>query len=71
VIFIGGSVERIPSALVSQLRDGGRLVTIEGSGHSASAHLYVKSGLSFSGRKIFNVATQPLPGFTVPKAFVF
>ena len=71
VIFIGGSVDRMPSALVSQLRDGGRLVTIVGSGHSASARLYVKRGSGFSGRKIFNVAAHPLPGFAEPKTFVF
>jgi len=71
VIFIGGSVERIPHAFVPQLKDGGRLVTTVGRGHSGSAFLYVKSGSSFSGRTIFNVAARPLPGFAKPKSFVF
>ena len=70
VIFIGGSVERIPDALVSQLKDGGRLTTIMGNGPSVSAQLYVKSGGALSGREIFDTTARPLPGFEEPRTFV-
>jgi protein-L-isoaspartate(D-aspartate) O-methyltransferase len=71
VIFIGGSVEVIPNSLMLQLSDGGRLVTVLGTGHAASAKLYMKSGSAFGERSIFNVAARPLPGFAKPKSFVF
>jgi protein-L-isoaspartate(D-aspartate) O-methyltransferase len=71
VIFIGGSVEHIPDALASQMKDGGRMVTIVGRGPAASARLYVKSGSILSGRKIFDAAAPPLPGFAAPEQFLF
>jgi protein-L-isoaspartate(D-aspartate) O-methyltransferase len=70
VIFIGGSVEAVPDVLVSQLADGGRLVAIVGSGLSASACLYVRSGSSIGGRAVFNASAHPLPGFATPRTFV-
>jgi protein-L-isoaspartate(D-aspartate) O-methyltransferase len=63
VIFIGGSVDEIPSALFDQLKDGGRLVVVEGHGLSGFATLYVKDGEFVSGRKGFNLSVKELPGF--------
>ena len=41
-IFIGGAVEQVPPALFDQLKDGGRLVVVEGFGNSGVAKLYLK-----------------------------
>jgi protein-L-isoaspartate(D-aspartate) O-methyltransferase len=71
VMFIGGSVQRIPHPLVSQLKDGGRLVAIVDDGRSVSAYLYMRNGPTFSGREIFDASAYPLPGFSRPEVFVF
>ena len=71
VILMGGSVELVPSALLAQLGEGGRLVTFEGAGLSGVARLYVNSNGGVSGRTAFNAAAKPLPGFARPQSFVF
>jgi protein-L-isoaspartate(D-aspartate) O-methyltransferase len=71
VIFIGGSVQRLPNALKGQLKPGGRLVTVEGSGNAAFAKLYVNDDGHFSGRRLFNCALPLLPGFERTPQFVF
>ncbi len=70
VIFVGGEVDFVPEALLSQLKDGGRLVVVEGLGNCGSARLYVKDGEVVSGRSVFNCAVKPLPGFQRAEEFV-
>lgn len=71
VIVIDGAVEVLPEALKAQLKDGGRLVVVEGRGGAGVARLYVRSGDVVSGRFAFNAAAQVLPGFERPREFVF
>jgi len=71
VIFVNGAVEYIPDALLEQLRDGGRLVCVEGAGNAARAKIYRRDGDVFSEFLSFNAAVKPLPGFTREKAFEF
>ena len=71
VIFVGGSVEQLPSALFDQLRDGGRLVVVEGYGNASKAKLYVSEGGNTSARRGFNTSVKPLPGFEKAAQFVF
>jgi protein-L-isoaspartate(D-aspartate) O-methyltransferase len=71
VIFVGGAVEEIPEALFDQLKEGGRLVTVVGQGNAAMAHLYLKDSGIVSGRRSFNAAVKPLPGFERAPVFVF
>jgi protein-L-isoaspartate(D-aspartate) O-methyltransferase len=71
VIFLDGAVERVPEALLGQLKEGGRLVAPVGVGWSASVTVYTRSGGEVAGRAVFNAAVQPLPGFRKPAAFVF
>jgi len=71
VIFLDGSVESMPDALLHQLKEGGRLVAPVGSGWSASVMVYTRSDGEVAGRAAFNAAVQPLPGFRKPAAFVF
>lgn len=71
VIFIDGAIDELPASLVSQLAEGGRLVTVEGRGGAAFARIYVKSNGLVTGRDAFNCAAKPLPGFEHKPEFVF
>jgi protein-L-isoaspartate(D-aspartate) O-methyltransferase len=71
VIVLEGAVGEIPPALFDQLRDGGRLVAVEGYGNAGVARLYVKVDGIVTGRRAFNAAIKPLPGFERAPAFVF
>lgn len=71
VIFINGSVEEVPAALLEQLRDGGRLVAVVGYGNSAKATVYRRDGKGTSSTGFFNASVKPVPGFTKAREFVF
>jgi protein-L-isoaspartate(D-aspartate) O-methyltransferase len=71
VILLEGAVESIPQALFDQLKDGGRLLAVEGHGNSADVRVYVKQGSSVSARRAFNAAVKPLPGFNSVPTFEF
>ncbi len=71
VIFVNGAIEEMPEALLSQLREGGRLVAVVGYGNAARARLYVKNGGITSYTEYFNAAIKPLPGFRKAAEFVF
>lgn len=71
VILIGGAVDQIPQKLFDQLKHGGRLVAVEGTGNSGVARLYVRDGATVSARRGFNAAVKPLPGFERKPAFEF
>ncbi len=71
VIFVDGAVECAPATLFTQLKEGGRLVAIVGSGWSAAAMVYTRSNGDVAGRAAFNAAVRPLPGFHKPLQFVF
>ncbi|WP_376704209.1 protein-L-isoaspartate O-methyltransferase [Mesorhizobium sp. ISC25] len=71
VILIGGSVGEVPAALFEQLAEGGRLVAVEGQGNSGVARLFFKTGGVVTGRRAFNAAIKPLPGFERIPAFEF
>ncbi|TPM34861.1 protein-L-isoaspartate O-methyltransferase [Mesorhizobium sp. B2-3-5] len=71
VIFVGGSVAKVPATLLDQLAEGGRLVAVEGQGNSGMARLFFKSGGIVTGRRAFNAAIKPLPGFEREHAFEF
>jgi protein-L-isoaspartate(D-aspartate) O-methyltransferase len=71
VILLDGSVEFVPEAITSQLKDGGRLAAVLGTGRAAKALLHIRSGNVVSARPIFDAAIPPLPGFSRPPQFVF
>lgn len=71
VIFLGGSVDVIPPALLDQLKEGGRLVVVEGSGNAGVAKVYLRSGGAVTARRAFNAAIKPLPGFESVPTFQF
>ncbi len=71
LIFIDGAVEEVPAALFSQLREGGRLITVVGQGHSARATLFVKAAGAVSSTSFFNASVRQIPGFQKAAEFVF
>lgn len=71
VIIFDGAAELVPESIHAQLRDGGRLVHVDGDGRSANAAVVTKSGNTLGKRLVFNAASPLLPGFTPAPAFVF
>lgn len=71
VILLEGATEVVPHALGRQLKDGGRLVCILGSGPGTKAMLYTRSGGDIGGRPIFDATAVLLPGFAETPVFAF
>jgi protein-L-isoaspartate(D-aspartate) O-methyltransferase len=71
VIVIEGAVEVIAPALFAQLKDGGRLVTIDGVRPGAKGAVYCSVRGEVSSRPLIEAAAPLLPGFAKPPAFVF
>jgi len=73
VVLIEGSVRQIPPAILDQLAEGGRLVTVLAGGPGALgvAQLVVKEGGVASGRPLFDAGTPVLQGFAPPARFTF
>lgn len=71
VILLDGSARVIPQSLLAQLRDGGRLVCVDGPGGGAQAVVVTRSGDRFGRRVVFNASAPELPGFAPEPAFQF
>ncbi|MBO0141527.1 protein-L-isoaspartate O-methyltransferase [Agrobacterium sp. Ap1] len=71
LIFVNGSVEEVPAALLEQLAEGGRLVAVIGYGNAAQAKILLKEHGAISESSRFNLSVKPLPGFAKVKEFVF
>ncbi|WP_417689588.1 protein-L-isoaspartate O-methyltransferase family protein [Roseibium sp.] len=70
-VIIDGAVDVTPQSLLKQLKDGGRLVVIEGRGGAGAARLYQASGDASASRFGFNASVAVLPGFEKKAEFVF
>jgi len=70
-ILVSGACETVPETLFPLLRQGGRLVVVEGLGRSARVKLYQESGGNVSGRAVFDAAAPVLAEFRRAPAFVF
>jgi protein-L-isoaspartate(D-aspartate) O-methyltransferase len=71
IIFLDGSVHHIPQALIDQLSQSGRLVGIlleDGVGRGVVGR---KSGSGFGLNPFMDAFAAPLPGFALPKQFIF
>jgi protein-L-isoaspartate(D-aspartate) O-methyltransferase len=71
VILLDGATEIEPLAFRDQLKDGGRLVCVLGSGPGSKAMLYRRSGSEVGGRPIFDATASVLPGFAKRPEFAF
>lgn len=70
-VLVSGACETAPESLFPLLRQGGRLIAVEGFGRSARVKLYQKSGGKVSGRPVFDAAAPILAEFRKAPAFVF
>lgn len=72
VIVIGGAVAAVPDAIVRQLAEGGRLVTVlkprQGMGQGV---VMTRAGGVASQRAAFDAGSALLPGFAPAPGFVF
>lgn len=71
VILIDGAVETVPDALLDQLAEGGRLVTVQHERGVGRGVMYMRRGGARSRRIIFDAATPLLPGFARKVGFEF
>lgn len=71
IILIDGGVESVPEALLGQLAEGGRLVTVIQDGTQGRAHLFVRRGAHVGERPDFDASAPLLPGFRKAVGFVF
>ncbi len=72
VIVIAGAIEVEPSALLKQLKDGGRLGAIMRKGGVAKGVVWRRSGSAIAAHEIFDASARIVaPCFAQPKAFVF
>jgi protein-L-isoaspartate(D-aspartate) O-methyltransferase len=71
VVLLEGATEVVPHGLCQQLKDGGRLVCVLGSGPGSKAMLYRRSGGEVGGRAVFDATAALLPGFAKTPVFAF
>ena len=72
VILLGGAVAELPEAILSQLAEGGRLVTVMATqAHLGQAVLVRRNAGQASRRVLFDAAVRELPGFAAAPGFVF
>lgn len=71
VIFIEGAVETIPSKLVKQLKEGGRLVAVKLEGGVGRAHIVRMQDGKANAHNLFDANVESLPGFEAKEEFVF
>ena len=71
VILINGAVEQVPEALLAQLAEGGRLVTVIQQGAQGRATVFLRQDGHVGHRAAFDAATPILAGFRQPAGFVF
>ncbi|MGL4541628.1 MAG: protein-L-isoaspartate O-methyltransferase family protein, partial [Polymorphobacter sp.] len=72
VVLVDGAISRLSPALMSQLREGGRvgmvLIGADGVGRATVGRV---AGGHFGGTSIIETGAAPLPGFEAPARFVF
>ncbi|TVP70570.1 MAG: protein-L-isoaspartate O-methyltransferase [Rhodobacteraceae bacterium] len=69
VMLVQGGIEQFPEALVSQLRQGGRVGAVFMQGALGVVRLGIRTGEGLVWRDIFNAAAPVLPGFRKEQAF--
>ncbi len=70
-ILINGAVQQVSRAVLDQLKDGGRLVTVVVSGNVGRLTVWRRNGGTFDSRVLSDAAAPMLADFEKPAAFVF
>ena len=71
VILLDGATEIAPRTLLSQLREGGRLVCVLGREPMGKGTVYRMVSGHVTAQPVFDAAAPLLPGFAKPAEFVF
>ena len=71
VVLVEGAVSEVPQALLDQVAEGGRLLTVLRSDSMGVAHVFARNAGSIGKRSLFDAATPLLPGFERKQGFVF
>ncbi len=71
VILLGGRVEEIPSGILDQLAEGGRLVAVVLGDGTGRGMLMTRHQGVLSSVEVFDATAGLLPGFERPEKFVF
>jgi protein-L-isoaspartate(D-aspartate) O-methyltransferase len=71
IILINGAIETEPTSLLKQLKDGGRLLAVLGSGRAGRVTLFQKSGDITSKRSILDASAPILADFRQELGFRF
>ncbi len=69
VIMVEGGVETVPTAILGQLKDGGRIGCVFMEGALGVARIGWKQENKMSWRFLFNAAAPVLPGFAAARSF--
>ncbi len=70
-IFVNGGVDDVPTRLLDQLKDGGRLTAIRREGELARLVVWLRVGEHFSVSERNTAAAAVLPGFAREPVFEF
>jgi protein-L-isoaspartate(D-aspartate) O-methyltransferase len=70
VIILQGAVERLPDALLAQLREGGRIAALFMEGALGVCRIGYKIDGNITWRFSFNAGAPVLPGFEEQRAFM-
>ena len=70
-IIVEGAVSHIPTTLLDQLKDGGRLVAIITDGAVPQAAVWHRFGEKFDRKSAFEASAPQLPDFEKPTEFIF
>jgi protein-L-isoaspartate(D-aspartate) O-methyltransferase len=71
VILIEGRIADEPATLLGQLKDGGRLVAIQGGAHDGVAAVWKRSGRTYGRIAGFDASATPLEAFAPTPQFAF
>ncbi len=72
LIFVNGVIEIRPDALLTQLKDGGRLAAILRRDGVSRGVIYSRNGEAFACAQKFDASAKSvIPGFAAEKSFVF
>ena len=72
LILLEGGIADVPSVILHQLTESGRLVAVISSGESlGEATIIRRVGKAYGRRILFNAAPSPLPGFELSAEFTF
>lgn len=69
-IIVQGGVEHVPPAILSQLKEGGRIGALFMQGALGTARIGLKRDGVVSWRNVFNATAPVLPGFAARRDFV-